>query len=143
MGEVMKKYEIKECLIDTDIFSYYMRDIPHVVARAEEYLKHFRRFNISSLTVFEILKGLRKRGLVEKERCFRTEIAKHNILGLDYPVMDRAATLLTGLEKKGTPVAYGDMFIASVALAHNLRLVTNNVGHFSKVGELVLENWMD
>jgi len=70
---------------------------------------------------------------VEKERCFRTGIAKHNILGLDYPVMDRAATLPAELEKKGTPAAYGDMFVASVALTHNLRLVTNNV----------LENWMD
>ncbi len=139
----MRKYEMEECLVDTDIFSYYMRNVPHVVTRAEEYLKHFRRFNISSLTVFEILKGLRKKKLTEKERLFRTEIAKHNILGLDYPVMDRAASLLAELERKGTPVAHEDLFIASVALAHDLKLVTNNVGHFSKIGELVLENWMD
>jgi len=44
---------MRECLTDTDIFSYCMRDIPNVVTHAEEYLRYFRRFNISSLTVSE------------------------------------------------------------------------------------------
>jgi|GEM_PF-3682050 len=29
---------MKECLIDTGIFSYYMRGVPHVVTRARNYL---------------------------------------------------------------------------------------------------------
>ncbi len=132
---------MKECLIDTDIFSYYMRGLPHVVVHAREYLRKFGNFNISSLTVFEILKGLRKKALAEKEKIFCTELSKHNVIGLNYSVMDIAAAVLTELEKAGTPIAYGDLFIASTALSGNLTLVTNNIRHFSKIRELHLENW--
>lgn len=97
---------MKECLIDTDILSYYMRGLREVVPPAQKYLKQFGHFNVSSLTVFEILKGLRKKRLVEKEKVFQTEILKHKVFGLDYAIMDRAATLLTSLEEKGTPIAY-------------------------------------
>lgn len=68
---------MKECLIDTDILSYYMRGLREVVPSAQKYLKQFGRFNVSSITVFEILKGLRKKRLVEKEKVFQTEILKH------------------------------------------------------------------
>ena len=132
---------MKESLIDTDILFYYMRGLKEVVSYAQKYLKHFGHFNVSSLTVFEILKGLRKKNLIEKEEIFQAEILKHQILTLDYPVMDTAATLLTDLENKGSPIAYGDLFIAATALTHNLVLVTNNTKHFSKINGLVLKNW--
>jgi tRNA(fMet)-specific endonuclease VapC len=132
---------MKGSLIDTDILSYYMRGLREVVPRAQKYLKQFGHFNVSSLTVFEILKGLRKKRLVEKEKIFQTEILKHKVFGLDYAIMDTAATLLTTLEDKGTPIAYGDLFVAATALTHDLILVTNNTKHFSKVEGLVLENW--
>ncbi len=132
---------MKECIIDTDIFSYYMRNIPNVVDQARNYLDQFGYFNISSLTVFEVLKGLRKKRLDEKERIFHSEIAKHNVIGLNYLVMDRAAALLVRLEKDGNPIGYADLFIASTALTYDLVLVTNNTRHFSKVNELRLENW--
>jgi len=133
---------MKECLIDTDILSYYMRGLREVVPPAQKYLKQFGHFNVSSLTVFEILKGLRKKRLVEKEKVFQTEILKHKVFGLDYAIMDRAATLLTSLEEKGTPIAHGDLFISATALTHDLILVTNNTEHFSKIQGLILENWM-
>ncbi len=132
---------MKECIIDTDIFSYYMRNVPNVVAEARNYLNQFGYFNISSLTVFEVLKGLRKKRLNEKERIFHSEISKHNVIGLNHLVMDKAAALLVSLEKEGNPIAYGDLFIASTALTYDLVLVTNNTRHFSKIDELCLKNW--
>jgi tRNA(fMet)-specific endonuclease VapC len=132
---------MNECLIDTDILSYYMRGLREVVPRAQKYLGEFGYFNVSSLTVFEILKGLRKKRLKGKEKVFQKEILKHKVFALDYAIMDRAATLLTALEEKGTPIAHGDLFIAATALTHDLILVTNNAKHFSKVEGLALENW--
>jgi len=123
---------MKESLIDTDILFYYMRGLKEVVSYAQKYLKHFGHFNVSSLTVFEILKGLRKKNLIEKEEIFQAEILKHQILTLDYPVMDTAATLLTDLGNKGSPIAYGDLFIAATALTHNLVLVTKETYSTSK-----------
>ena len=132
---------MNESLIDTDILSYYMRGLREVVPWAQKYIGEFGSLNLSSLTVFEILKGLRKKGLKGKEKVFQKEILKHKVFALDYAVMDRAATLLTTLEKKGTPIAHGDLFIAATALTHDLILVTNNTKHFSKIEGLALENW--
>ena len=134
---------MNEFLIDTDILSYYMRDIPHVVTQVQKHIEKYGLFNLSSLTVFEILKGLRKKELTDKENTFQEEIVKHNVIGLGYDIMDKAATLIVELEKKGTPLPYGDLFIGATALTHNLILVTNNTGHFSKIEGLDLENWME
>ena len=133
---------MKARLVDTDILSYYMRGHQAVVSRSQEYLKEFGCFNVSSLTVFEILKGLRKKGLKEKEEVFQNEILKHNVIALDYGIMDKAASLLTTLEQKGTPIAHADLFIASTAIVHELILVTNNTPHFSRVEGLMIENWV-
>lgn len=46
-----------------------------------------------------------------------------------------------GLEKDGTPPDDFDLITASIALTHNLILVTNNVSHFSRIKGLKLENW--
>lgn len=45
------------------------------------------------------------------------------------------------LEKKGSPLDDADLLIASVALANNALLVTNNTRHFNKVPSLQIENW--
>lgn len=84
---------MKESLIDTDILSYYMRGLREIVPRAQKYLKQFGHFNVSSLTIFEILKGLRKKSLAEKEKIFQTEILKHKVFGLDYPVLEEKLSL--------------------------------------------------
>ncbi len=74
---------MKESLIDTDILSYYMRGLREVVPRAQKYQEEFGYFNVSSLTVFEILKGLRKKRLKGKEKVFQKEILKHKVFALD------------------------------------------------------------
>jgi len=38
---------MKECLIDTDILSYYMRGLREVVPPAQKYLKQFGHLNVS------------------------------------------------------------------------------------------------
>ena len=48
---------------------------------------------------------------------------------------------LTTLEKSGTSLDDFDLIIACCAMAHNLTLVTNNVGHFKRIEGLELTNW--
>lgn len=45
---------------------------------------------------------------------------------------------LTGM---GRPIGPNDVLIASIALANDLTLVTNNTGEFSRVPGLKLEDW--
>ena len=45
------------------------------------------------------------------------------------------------LEKSGIPIGPMDLLIASISLANNFALVTNNVKEFKRVKGLKLENW--
>jgi tRNA(fMet)-specific endonuclease VapC len=45
------------------------------------------------------------------------------------------------LESDGTPIGPNDLLISAVARAHGLTLVTHNVGEFSRVIGLRLEDW--
>nr|WP_313926620.1 hypothetical protein [Anabaena sp. FACHB-1237] len=41
----------------------------------------------------------------------------------------------------GTPIGYNDLLIASIALSHNLILVTHNTKEFLRVEGLKIEDW--
>jgi tRNA(fMet)-specific endonuclease VapC len=45
------------------------------------------------------------------------------------------------LAASGTPIGPNDLLISSIALAHNLILVTHNTREFSRVEGLRLEDW--
>jgi tRNA(fMet)-specific endonuclease VapC len=59
---------------------------------------------------------------------------------------DDAATpaygeIRSSLRRMGTPIGPNDLFIAAIAIAHDLTLVTNNVDEFSRVARLKWESW--
>jgi len=47
------------------------------------------------------------------------------------------------LKKQGNIIADMDLMIASIALKHQLILVTNNTRHFNKIKTIKLENWLE
>ncbi|MEB3215595.1 MAG: hypothetical protein VKN72_04935 [Nostocales cyanobacterium 94392] len=48
-------------LIDTNIVSLFFRNNPNVVARFHAYLKEYDKLNISIITYYEIVSGLKHR----------------------------------------------------------------------------------
>jgi len=46
------------------------------------------------------------------------------------------------LEKSGNPIGPMDLLIASISLANNFNLVTNNLKEFKRVKGLKVENWV-
>ncbi|MCB0211670.1 MAG: PIN domain-containing protein [Anaerolineae bacterium] len=60
---------------------------------------------------------------------------------------DKAAEIFgqlkSNLKKQGNIILDADIMIASIALAHNLTLITNNVSHFKRIPALNSENWRD
>jgi hypothetical protein len=50
---------VTEALIDTDILSFYFKGDPNVIAKFRDYLKEFDQINISIITFYEIVGGLK------------------------------------------------------------------------------------
>lgn len=64
------------------------------------------------------------------------------VLPLDENADGKYAQLRAALEKAGTPIGANDYLIAAHALSLELTLVTDNIGEFSRVPGLTMENWL-
>ena len=64
------------------------------------------------------------------------------VLPLKQNIEPHYAMLRVALERAGTPIGGNDLLIAAQALALGLILVTGNVKEFSRIPELIIENWL-
>lgn len=64
------------------------------------------------------------------------------VLSFDQPADQQYGALRAELKRQGRPIGPNDMLIAAHALALDATLVTANVGEFSRVPGLRVENWL-
>jgi len=126
-------------ILDTDHCIAILRqklDLSEHVAADEELF-------ITSITVAELTHGAH-RSLHREDNLTRLEVlfAALTVLSFDEMAGRRFGHLKAELEEKGEPLDDLDLQIASIALEHNLPLVTNNEKHFKRVENLKLENWI-
>lgn len=98
---------------------------------------------ISSVTVAEMEYGASKSQFREKNRqALLNFISNFNNI-IDFSTEDTEAygIIRAYLEKKGTTIGPYDMQIAAQGLARNLTVITNNIGEFSRVPSLKVEDW--
>jgi tRNA(fMet)-specific endonuclease VapC len=101
------------------------------------------RICISAITAAELRYGVRKKGSVKLERDMGDVLATLDILPFEPPADAFYGQIRHALTSAGTPIGPVDFFIAAHALSLGLTLVTANVGEFSRVPGLKVENWLD
>jgi len=97
----------------------------------------------TAINLGELLYGAARKGdprLVERVR----EVVRlaQIVLSFDEAAAEVYGPLRADLEREGRRLDEPDLRIASIALANELTLVTGNVGHFSRVPSLRVENWL-
>jgi tRNA(fMet)-specific endonuclease VapC len=132
---------MREALIDTDILSYYFRGDPTVTNRFALYLDYFDSFNISIITYFEILSGLLVNDSRNQLKKFETFCNSNNVINISIDSVTISSQIVAHLRKKGTLLDNQDILIAGIALENNLVMVTNNERHFSRIPDLIIDNW--
>ncbi|NOS89506.1 MAG: PIN domain-containing protein [Methylococcaceae bacterium] len=126
--------------IDSDILIYYLKNHPKVVERFIDTPMDDLSTTIINYT--ELLFGAYKSAkLVENLTAIRHFLDALTIVQFDKQSADIFAQTKARLQKEGNSVADMDLLIASICLANNLTLVTNNTRHFEKIADLPLENW--
>lgn len=133
---------MKPALLDTDILSALMRRELAAVAQARDYLAVYPQLAISSITRYEILRGLNaKRATVQLAR-FEVLCASMQILPLTDAIIVRAAAIYANLYRGGQLIGDADILIAATAMEHGLVLITNNENHHSRIAGLPIGNWL-
>lgn len=128
-------------IIDSDILIYFLKGNRIVV---DELLKlspdelYTTRINYT-----ELLYGAYNSIKVEENLTkFTNFLKKFNILEFDQRSSEVFAKTKVKLKKEGNIIADMDLMIASIAIANNYELVSNNHKHFSRIENLKLIQWI-
>lgn len=132
---------MNELLLDTDTISLFLRNDPKVMSKAKSYLSYFRGFTFSTITRFEVLRGLKIKDAQNQLARFQTVCDNSRILNLNDAIIVKAADIYADLYKRGQIISDADILIAATAIENNLAIVTNNENHFNRITGLQILNW--
>jgi len=128
-------------LLDTNILSDLVRQpqgtvAARIAAEGEETV-------CSSIVVAAELRfGAAKSGFKKLAERIDLILSALEILPLEAPADRHYGEVRHHLARQGTPIGPNDLLIAAHALSVGLTIVTANVGEFSRVPGLKVENWL-
>lgn len=97
---------------------------------------------LCSVVLAELTFGAyRSNRVADNLRLLQKFVAPYRSLGFDDRCVDSYGRIRSDLAQSGTPIGPMDLLIASIAITHNLTLVTNNTAGFHRVVGLSLEDW--
>ncbi len=128
-------------LLDTNIVIYVIKRRPAEIL--EPFNANASRMAISTITLAELMHGVEKSSQPEanfrvvEDFCSRLDVLPYTAKAALHYGSIRAA-----LERVGQPIGVNELHIAAQARSEGLVLVTNNLGEFSRVPALQVENWV-
>lgn len=129
-------------LLDTNICIYIIKKKPADVINRFLDIEP-GEIAVSSITLAELQFGVMKSSdPVRNQEALDKFIAPLEVIDFDYSDTIEYGRIRAYLESKGTPIGPLDTLIAAQALSKGLILVSNNIKEFTRVPELLLENWL-
>ena len=129
-------------LLDTDIIVYWLNGNQVIAQKATEAGQTNVAF--STISQAELYYGAYDSIRVEQNVAAIQRLTRTIALPpFDEVAAQRFGQIKAGLKQQGQIILDADVMIASIALAHDLTLVTNNTKHFSRIPVLDLENWAE
>ena len=128
-------------MLDTNTCIYIIkRKPPDVIERFNQ--TEISQIGISTITLSELFYGVSKSSKPEQNQTALTQfVAPLEILPYGDETSQYYGDLRAHLEKQGTPIGSLDMLIAAHALSLACTLVTNNEKEFTRIPNLIIDNW--
>ncbi len=128
-------------MLDTNICIALMRGHKNATARLMALAPG--DCGVSVVTVYELYTGIEKCLQPERERIKVVRLlSQMSILPFDEFASRRAAVVRAELERAGRVCGPYDLLLAGHALSLGISLATHNLGEFSRVRDLQVENWL-
>ena len=130
-------------LLDTNTCIYFLNE------RSESLVRRIKATSPEHIAVCSIVKAELRYGALKSARPLENVRKQHEFLQAfrSLPFDDLAAEeygrIRTRLEKSGQPIGPNDLFIAAIAIAYNVTLVTHNRNEFERVEGISLQDWRD
>ncbi len=128
--------------LETDFLVALIRKDSSAIAKLRKLVENGEKLATTPINAAELFKGAyRSKNMDENLRRVRGILSRLDLLEFNLAASDIYGQITSELERKGEPIGEMDALIASIALAHNERVVTRNVKHFSRVRGLEVESW--
>jgi tRNA(fMet)-specific endonuclease VapC len=128
-------------LLDTSICVHLIRHKPAGLLQKLTSLP-VGEAGVSSITVAELQHGVqRSRRPEQNAEALAMFLSPLPIADFDYRAAEAYGRVRARLESSGTPIGPLDTLIAAHAASLDAILVTNNLGEFSRVPQLRVEDW--
>jgi len=126
-------------ILDSDTISYFLRGDKNI---KEKFLQNRDALASTTINYSEIIFGLTKRD--SKKYLPKVEMIFNNIklYSFDKKSAKVFGILKANMQQSGNIVADMDLMIASIAIANNETLISNNLKHFKKIEILKVESWL-
>ncbi len=127
-------------LLDTNICSAHMR---RPGGLAHRFFQHTGGLAIPTVVLAELYSGAYKRPDPTRLLGLINDLLQEVVvLDFDSDCAEQFGKVQGGLLQQGISVPVADLMIASVALVHDLTLVTNNTADFQHVPGLRMVDWL-
>ena len=129
-------------LLDTSVYSQRLRRHPHPGT-----VRHWSELGnaalaISTICEAEVLFGLEKKASArlwtEYEHYLKNQLV---VLSLDRKAIETYARIKAETLSAGLSIGESDLLIGATALTNNLKVATLNAQDFSKIPNLIVEDW--
>jgi tRNA(fMet)-specific endonuclease VapC len=127
-------------LLDTDTCSAHMR---RPAKLAHRFIQYAGGLAIPTIVLAELYAGAYKHPSPAKLLALIADLLKEvQILEFDAACAERFGQVRGTLLQQGITVSRMDLLIASVALVHDLTLVTHNTADYQNIPGLRLDDWL-
>ena len=127
-------------LLDTNICSAHMR---RPGGLAHRFFQHAGQIAVSTIVLAELYSGAYKHPNPPRLLMLIADLLQEvAVLDFDSICAQRFGSTQGGLLAQGINAPEVDLMIGSVALVHNLTLVTHNTSDFQSIPGLRLEDWL-
>ena len=109
--------------------------------------RHFALYSPEEIALCSVVKAELLFGALHSEQkdnnlqLLQKLFAPLHSFEFDYKAAEYYAQIRADLTAKGNLIGANDLMIAAIARANNATLVTHNTSEFSRVQELVIEDW--
>ncbi len=127
-------------LLDTNICSAHMR---RSGALAHRLFQYYSSIAVPTVVIAELFSGDYQRNDPEALLAqIEDLVGEFTILSFDLASAKIFGQIKGTLRPRGISISASDLMIGSVAIAHNLTLVTHNTADFLQIPDLRLEEWL-
>ena len=128
-------------LLDTNVFIAAMKGLDGIRSKLER--TALNDIVLSPVVLGELELGVEKSAHREKNSARLTRLVEEiELVPLDAEVSRQYGLIRAQLESRGTPIGANYFWIAAQGLALGAVVVTDNESEFTRVPDLITENWL-